>query len=248
MATRKITQSDIKTDIRTNEIDINYKSADIPDGFPPKGQYTAKAIAEEFGFDASGIEKYYYPEALDLYQVAPQCLKAGHLFTQVFYDLMFLFRQRRMRERLVLNDKAQIVRHAGELNQKGKPVLEKNGDRKSAAEFKAWFWDKNPELIPLIAEDSILAMPEVKTVEVDVMTDYSEPEYEEEVSDRIEGTLAKTENFGTTYQDFRAGFIQQFRNEGKAIAAEGISAMQQEIEDATKDFFGAMKKSVKRTK
>ena len=247
MATRKINQ----VDIRTNETDIKISASDIPDGFPPKGQYTAKAIAEEFGFDPSGIEKYYYPEAVDLYQVCPQSLKAGHLFTQTFYDLMFLFRQHRMRERLVLNEKGQIVRHAGELNRKGKPVLEKNeSDRKSKQEFKAWFWDKNPELIPLIAEDSVEAIPEVKaqSVEVEVEVDYSEPAYEEDVSDAIEGTLTRTEDFGNTFQDFRAGLIQQFRNEGRAIAAEGIEAMQKEIQAATQDFFGEMKKAVKRTK
>ena len=245
MATRKIQQ----TDIRTNEIDINPDiSTSIPDGFPPKGQYTQKAIAEEFGFDPSGIEKYYLPEALDLYQVAPQCLRAGHLFTQTFYDLIFLMRQHRMRERLVLNDKGQIIRHAGELNRKGKPVLEKNSDRKSAAEFKAWFWEKNPELIPLIPEDSVQAMPETLLTQVDVEVDYSEPVYEEEVGDLIEGTLAKTEDFGNSYQEFRTGFIQQFRNEGRAIAAEGIEAMQKEIQAATQDFFGEMKKAVKRTK
>ena len=230
--------------IEPNETD---KQTSIPDGFPPKGQYTQKAIAEEFGFDPSGIEKYYLPEALDLYRVCPQALRAGHLFTQTFYDLIFLMRQHRMRERLVLNEKGQIVRHAGEAGKKGKPVLEKNGERQTAVEFKAWFWDKNPELIPLIPEDSVKAIePPARQIEIEA--DYSEPEYEEVVSDSIEGTLAKTEGFGMTYQDFRAGFIQQFRNEGKAIAAEGIQAMQEEIQSATQDFFGAMKKSVKRTK
>lgn len=244
MAPRKINQ----TDIRTSEPDIQISASDIPNEFPPKGQYTQKAIAEEFGFDPSGIEKYYYPEALDIYQVGPQCLKAGHLFTQTFYDLMFLMRQHRMRERMILNLKGLIVRHAPEgLGKKGKPVLEKNGDRQTAAEFKAWFWDKNPKLIPLIPEDSVEAFPN-KTVEVEVIADYSEPEYEEITSDSIEGTLAKTESFGNSYANFRSGFIQQFRNEGRAIAAEGIEAMQQEIQAATQDFFGAMKRSVKRTK
>jgi hypothetical protein len=244
MAARKIQQ----TDIHSSEPDINISNSDIPDGFPPKGQYTAKAIAEAFGFDASGIEKYYYPEATELYQVAPHCLKAGHLFTQTFYDLMFQFRQHRMRERLVLNEKGQIIRHIGEANRKGKPVLEKNSDRMTAAEFKDWFWDRNPELIPLVAEDSVQAMPEPQARQVEVEVDYSEPAYEEDVSDSVEGTLAKTENFGMSFQEFRAGFIQQFRNEGKAIASEGIKAMHQEIETVTQDFFGGMKKAVKRTK
>lgn len=226
---------------------VDFFGVDVPSGFPPKGQYTAKALGEEFGFDPSGIEKYYLPEALDLYGQYSQVLKSGTLFTQVFYDLMFLFRQRRMREKLVLNDKGQIIRHAGNGNIKGKPVLEPNQERMNKQQFRDWYWEQHPELIPLIPEDSAEVLDErPPSISTEVVV-YETPVYEESVNVEIEGTLIATENYGETFNSFREGIIQQFRNEGKAIASEGIRAMQEEIAETTKDFFGAMKGAVGRT-
>lgn len=250
MATRKINQVQPSQDIEVSEptsSDANQIS--IPDGFPPKGMYTAKAIADDFGFDPSGIEKYYYPEALDLYQVCPQVLRAGHLYTQTFYDLMFLFRQNRMREKLLLNSKGQVVRHAGESGKLGKPVLEKNETRMTAQDFKSWYWEQKPELIPLVAENSVEAVEQsAKRVEAEIVPDYSTPEYDEQTNLEIDGTLAKTEEFGNTFQNFKSGLIRQFRLEGRAIAAEGVQAMQEEIASTMNDFFTTLKSSTNTTK
>jgi hypothetical protein len=211
--------------------------------------YTAKAIASEYGFDASGIEKYYYPEALNLYQASPEVLKEGHLFTQTFHDLVFLFRQRRMRERCVLNEAGLIVRHAPIKDELfGKPVLVKNDNRDTAEAFKSWFWEMNPELIPLVKEDA----PE--TVEVLVepipteLAVYKSPSYELETTTLIEGALHQTEQLGQSFGTWREAMRLQAKNEGKAIGGEMIQEMQSEMSATMNDFFQTAQKATKRTK
>lgn len=207
--------------------------------------YTAKAIGAALGFDASGIEKYYYPEACTLHQVDISVLKSGHLFTQFFYDLVFLFRQHRMRERCVLNEAGLIVRHEPTNGEIGKPVLRKNEKRQTAAQFREWYWDSYPELIPLVAIDS----PE--TIEVAICPSeivlYSAPVYEEVVGSSIDGTLLKVELLENSMQTWREAMTLQARNQGKAIAGEMISEMQSEISSTMNDFFTAAQKATRTT-
>lgn len=254
MATRKINQihetepseptaQDISQDIKTS----------IPDGFPPKGQYTAKAIANDLGFDPSGVEKYYFPEAQDIYQVCPQVLKAGHLFTQTFYDIVFLMRQHRMREKLMINAAGQIVRHTPKADgTKGKPVLEKNSDRMTAAQFKEWFWAQHPELIPGVAEDSVEALPadEVRTVKAEILVadDYYSEAYDEEVGDKAEANLTRVEQMGSALGTWQESMIQDARNMGKGLGVEMVTAMREGMEGELKEFMGKMKTTTKTTK
>lgn len=235
---KQVQQVDIQTDIETNEID---KQTSIPDGFPPKGQYTQKAIAIEFGFDQSGIEKYYFPEALEIYQVCPQMLKAGHLFTQVFYDLMFLMRQHRMREKMVINGAGQIVRHAPKASgEKGKPVLEKNNKRMGKEEFRLWYWEQHEELIPPVADDSVAAAAKENPAiapEVEVL------DYDESTNDAFDGTLTKVEDFGGTFGNFSSMMVGKFRQQGRGLAAECAQGFQEEFTEGMQDFFGAMNKA-----
>lgn len=238
---KPIQQVDISADIETNETD---KQTSAPDKFPPKGQYTQKAIAIEFGFDPSGIEKYYLPEALEIYQVAPQCLKAGHLFTQVFYDLMFLMRQHRMREKMVINGAGQIVRHAPKASgEKGKPVLEKNSDRMGKEEFRSWYWEQHEELIPPVADDSVQAASRENPAiapEVEVL------DYDESTNDDFEGTLTRAEDFGGSFNNFADMMVGQFKQQGRGLAAQCAEGFQQEFTEGMNDFFGAMNKASSR--
>ncbi len=230
--------ADISPDIQTSA----QTSSSIPDGFPPKGQYLQKDIAAEFGFDPSGIEKYYLPEALEIYQVRPQLLKAGQLFTQVFYELMFLMRQHRMRERMVINSAGQIVRHAPKASgEKGKPVLEKNSDRMGKEQFRLWYWKKHPELIPPVREDSVEAAskedPSINP-DVEVLDDY-----DAETNDAIDGTLTKVEDFGGSFASFADMMESQFRQEGRNLVSRCTGGFQEEFTEGMQDFFGAMRKA-----
>lgn len=235
---KPIQQVDISADIETNETD---KQTSTPDKFPPKGQYHQKAIAQEFGFDPSGIEKYYLPEALEIYQVCPQMLKAGHLFTQVFYDLMFLMRQHRMRERMVINSAGQIVRHAPKASgEKGKPVLEKNTNRMGKEEFRLWYWEQHEELIPPVADDSVQAASrENPAIAPEIVID----DYDESTNDDFDGTLTKVEDFGGTFGNFADIMVGQFKQQGRGLAAQCAEGFQQEFTEGMNDFFGAMNKA-----
>lgn len=152
-----------------------------------------------------------------------------------------------MRERCVLNESGLIVRHAPISGDIGKPLLRKNEARLSAEAFRAWFWEMNPELQPLIAGDAPETVELVEVQKAELVL-YESDAYNEESSTSIDGTLVEVEQFGLSFQSFEESLVQQFRNEGRATGARAINAFKEELEETTRDFFQATAKAVKRTK
>jgi len=142
--------------MKTNEQTQRDTNADTtPDKFPPDGLHTARFISEYLGVHEDTIRKRYFDRyCSEIFQNCPESLRKGQLYTQVFFDECFRIRQTCDSDRLVLNSKGQIVRHAGEAGRLGLPVTEPNANRKTKAAYIKMRCQEMPELKPEVREDS----------------------------------------------------------------------------------------------
>jgi len=163
----------------------------VPDKFPPDGQYTGRQIAEYLGVHEDTIGKRYRDRyCAEIYQNCPQLLQSGKLYTQVFFDEAFRIRQTCDSDRLVLNSKDQVVRHApAEAGKLGLPVTEPNTNRMTKAAYIKMRREEMPELKPEIAEDSVQAF------EGELLEDSDSLKiYDPEAASKFQGAIDKTED------------------------------------------------------
>lgn len=180
------------------------QSDKTPDKFPPDGQYTGRFIAEYLGVHEDTIRaRYYVRYCSEIFQNCPQLLRVGQLYTQVFFDECFRIRQTCDSDRLILNSKGQIVRHAPEEPGKlGLPVTEPNTNRMTKAAYIKMRQQEMPELKPEIAEDSVQAF------EAELVEETSLAVYDPEQASRFQGAIDKTEDLQQSMGDWMT-FINQ---------------------------------------
>ena len=129
----------------------NPESGDNTIKFPPEGTYTGVLIAEEFGIKEWTLRDWYKELCEGIYQVCPEILKKGQLYTQTAYDEFFLMRQHRYKNRMLINSRGQIVRLGD-----GQPAIEKC-QRMSKTDYQTMRWEQKPEFVPGNASDSVEA-------------------------------------------------------------------------------------------
>ena len=133
--------------------------------------------------------RYYVRYCSEIFQNCPELLKVGQLYTQVFFDECFRIRQTCDSDRLVLNSKDQIVRHAPEEPGKlGLPVTEPNPKRMTKNAYIKMRLNEMPELKPEIAEDSVQAF------EAELVEEAGLAVYDPEQASRFQGAIDKTED------------------------------------------------------
>lgn len=161
-----------------------------PDKFPPDGLHTARFISEYLGIHEDTVRKRYFDRyCSEIFQNCPELLRKGQLYTQTFFDECFRIRQTCDSDRLVLNAKNQIVRHAPkETGKLGLPVTEPNPNRMTKAAYIKMRCDEMPELKPEIAEDSVEAF------EAELVDESGLAVYDPEHASRFQGAIDKTED------------------------------------------------------
>ncbi|HEY9599051.1 MAG TPA: hypothetical protein V6D33_15405 [Cyanophyceae cyanobacterium] len=195
-------KTDMKSTERTQAADIQADTT--PDKFPPDGQYTARQIAEYLGVHEDTIRKRYCDRyCSEIYQNCPELLRKGQLYTQIFFDECFRIRQTCDSDRLVLNSKNQIVRHAPvEAGKLGLPVTEPNTSRMSKAAYIKMRCEEMPELKAEVAEDS------VEACEAELIEQTGLAVYDPEAASKFQGAIDKTEDLQQSIGDWMT-FIDQ---------------------------------------
>lgn len=191
MKTNERTQADNQTD-------------KTPDKFPPDGQYTARQIAEYLGVHEDTIRKRYFDRyCSEIFQNCPQLLRVGQLYTQVFFDECVRIRQTCDSDRLVLNSKGQIIRHAPEEAGKlGLPLTEPNPNRMTKAAYIKMRVEEMPELKPEIAEDSVQAF------EAELVDETGLTIYDPEAASQFQGAIDKTEDLQQSMKNWAIAINQ----------------------------------------
>lgn len=182
----------------------NIQADTTPDKFPPDGLHTARFISEYLGVHEDTVRKRYLDRyCSEIFQNCPELLRKGQLYTQVFFDECFRIRQTCDSDRLVLNSKNQIVRHAPtEAGKLGLPVTEPNTNRMTKTAYIKMRCAEMPELKPEIAEDSVEAF------EAELIEDSGLAIYDPEAASRFQGAIDKTEDLQEQMNGFKS-FINQ---------------------------------------
>lgn len=182
----------------------NIQSDTTPDKFPPDGLHTARFISEYLGVHEDTVRKRYLDRyCSEIFQNCPELLRKGQLYTQVFFDECFRIRQTCDSDRLVLNSKNQIVRHASaEAGKLGLPVTEPNTNRMTKAAYIKMRCAEMPELKPEIPEDSAQAF------EAELVEETGLAVYDPEQASRFQGAIDKTEDLQQSMGDWMT-FINQ---------------------------------------
>lgn len=175
-----------------------------PDKFPPDGLHTARFISEYLGIHEDTVRKRYFDRyCSEIYQNCPEVLRKGQLYTQVFFDECFRIRQTCDSDRLVLNAKGQIVRHApAESGKLGLPVTEANTARMTKAAYIKMRCEEMPELKPEVREDS----PEA--CEAEFIEDSGLSIYDPESASRFQGAIDKTEDLAANMNSWAIAINQ----------------------------------------